>query len=43
MTLEQEHRQRVFKNWVLGKIAEPKRDEVTRECRRLNTEQIYDL
>jgi hypothetical protein len=33
----------VFKNGVLGKIVGPKRDKVTRECRRLHNEQVYDL
>jgi hypothetical protein len=33
----------VFKNGVLGTILGPKTDEVTRECRRLHNEQLYDL
>jgi hypothetical protein len=43
VTLKEEHRQRVFKNGVLGKIVGPKRDEETRECGRLHNEQLYFL
>jgi hypothetical protein len=43
LTLKEEHRQRVFENGVRGKIVCHKRDEVTRECRRLHNEQLYDL
>jgi hypothetical protein len=41
--MEEEHRQRVVKNGVLGKILGPKRDEITTECRRLHTHQLYKL
>jgi hypothetical protein len=34
---------RVFENSVLRKIFGPKRDEVTREWRRLHNEEHYDL
>jgi hypothetical protein len=43
MSQVQQHRQRVFENGVLVNIVGPKRDEITRECRRLNNEQMYDL
>jgi hypothetical protein len=33
----------MFENGELGKIVETKRGEVTRECRRLNNEQLYLL
>jgi hypothetical protein len=33
----------LFENGVLGKILEPKRDEVAREWGRLHTEGLYDL
>jgi hypothetical protein len=38
-----EHGLRVFENKVLRKIFGHKRDEVTREWRRLQTEKLYDL
>ena len=38
VTLREEHRLRVFENGVLGIIFGPKRDEVTREWRRLHNE-----
>jgi hypothetical protein len=34
---------RVFESRVLRKICGPKRDEVTREWRRLQNEELYDL
>jgi hypothetical protein len=40
-SLMEEHRLRVFKNRVLRKIFGPKRDEVTREWRRLSNEDLY--
>jgi hypothetical protein len=43
LTLEEEQRQRVIKNGVFEKVVGPKRDKVTRECRRLHNEQLYDL
>jgi hypothetical protein len=43
LTLREEHRLRVFKNRVLRRIFEPKRDEVTGEWRRLHNEELYDL
>jgi hypothetical protein len=43
VTLKEDHRQRVLKNGVLGYIVGRKRDKVTRESRRLHTEQHYDL
>jgi hypothetical protein len=33
----------MFENGVLRKIVWPKRDKVTRECRRLHNEHLYDL
>jgi hypothetical protein len=33
----------IFKNTVLRKIFGPKRDEVTKEWRRIRNEQFYDL
>jgi hypothetical protein len=43
LTLREEHRRRVFKNRVLGRIFGPKRDKVTGEWRRLHNEELYDL
>ena len=33
----------MFENRVLGRIFEPKRDEVTREWRKLNNGELIDL
>ena len=33
----------MFENVMLWKIVWPKRDKVTRECRRLHNQQLYDL
>src|SRR5215469_15193412 len=42
LTLREEHRLRVFENWVL-RIFGPKRDEVTGEWRKLQNEELKDL
>jgi hypothetical protein len=41
--LREEHRLRVFENMVLRKIFGPKRDEVTKDWRRLHIEELCDL
>ena len=43
LTLRKERRLRVFENGVLRGIFGPKRDEVTREWRKLHNEELYDL
>jgi hypothetical protein len=43
MTLREEHRLRMFENRVLRRIFGPKRDEVTREWRKLHNEELRDL
>ena len=43
LTLREEHRLRVFENWVLRRILGPKRDEVTGEWRKLHNEEPDDL
>jgi hypothetical protein len=43
LTLRKECRLRVFKNRVLRRIFGPKRDEVTREWRKLHNEELNDL
>jgi len=43
LTLREECRLRVFENWVLRRIFEPKRDEVTVEWRKLHNEERNDL
>jgi hypothetical protein len=43
LTLREERRLRVFENRVLGRVFEPKRDEVTREWRKLHNEELNDL
>ena len=42
-TLREERRLRVFENWVLRRIFGPKRDEVTKEWRKLHNEEFNDL
>ena len=42
LTLREEHRLRVFENRVLRRIFGPKRDGVTRECRKLHNEEMND-
>jgi hypothetical protein len=41
--LREERRLRVCENRVLRRIFEPKRDEVTREWRKLHNEKLNDL
>jgi hypothetical protein len=43
LTLKEERSLRVFENRVLWRIFGPKRDEVTREWRKLHKEELYDL
>jgi hypothetical protein len=43
LTLREERRLRVFENRVLRRIFGPKRDEVTREWRKLHNEELNDL
>jgi hypothetical protein len=42
LTLREEYRLRVFENRVLRRIFGPKRDEVTREWRKLHNEELHD-
>jgi len=43
LTLREEHRLGVFENRVLKRIFGPKRDEETREWRKLHNEELNDL
>ena len=43
LTLREERRLRLFKNRVLRGIFGPKRDKVTRECRKLHNEELKPL
>jgi len=43
LTLREERRLRVFENRVLRRVFGPKRDEVTREWRKLHNEEFSDL
>ena len=43
LTLREERKLRVFENMVLRRIFGPRRDEVTREWRRLHNEELNDL
>ena len=43
LTLREEHRLRLFENRVLRKISGPKRDAVTWEWRRLQSEELNSL
>jgi hypothetical protein len=42
-TLREEHRLRVFENRVLRRIFGPKRDEVTREWRKLHSGELHNV
>jgi len=41
--MREDHRPRIFENRVLRRIFGPKRDEVTREWRKLHNEDLNDL
>jgi hypothetical protein len=41
--LREKSRLRVFENRVLRRIFQPKRDEITREWRKLYNEELNDL
>jgi hypothetical protein len=43
LALREEHRLRVFGNRVLGRIFGPKRDEVTRQWRKLHSRELHNL
>jgi hypothetical protein len=43
LTLRKKHKLRVFENRVLRRIFELKRNEVTREWRKLHNEELHDL
>jgi hypothetical protein len=43
LTLREEHRLRVFENWVRRRIFGPKRDEVTGSWRKLHIEELHGL
>jgi hypothetical protein len=43
LTLRKEHRLRAFENSVLRRIFGPKREEETRELRKLHNEELRDL
>jgi hypothetical protein len=43
LTLREEHRLRVFESKLFGRNFGPKRDEVTREWRKLHREELNDL
>jgi len=43
LTLREERKLREFENMVLRRIFGPRRDEVTREWRRLHNEELNDL
>ena len=43
LTLRDERRLRVFENRMLRRIFGPKRDEVTREWRKLHNEDLNDM
>ena len=43
LTLREERKLRVFENMVLRRIFGPRKDEVTREWRRLHNEELSDL
>jgi hypothetical protein len=43
LSLREEHRLRVFENRVLKRIFGPKRDEVTRDWRKLHNDKLQNM
>jgi hypothetical protein len=43
LILREEHRLRVFENRVLRRIFGPKRDDMTRDWRKLHNEELHNL
>jgi len=43
LTLREESRLRVFENRLLRRLFGPKRDEITREWRKLHNKELNDL
>jgi hypothetical protein len=43
LTIKEEHRLRVFENWVLRRIFGLKRDEVMGEWRKMRNEELCEL
>jgi len=43
LTLNEEHRLRVYENRVMKRILGPKMDEVAGGCRRLHNVELYNL
>ena len=43
LTVREERKLRVFENRVLRRVFGPKRDEVTREWRKLHNEELTNL
>jgi hypothetical protein len=43
LTFREEHRLRLFENWLLRKILGPKKDEVTKEWRKQHNDELHDL
>jgi hypothetical protein len=43
LVLSDQNRLRVFENRVVGRILEPKRDEVTEDWRKLHNEELHNL
>jgi hypothetical protein len=43
LTLREEHRLRVFENWVLRRIFGLKRNEVMGEWRKLHNEELHNV
>ena len=43
LTLKEEYKLRIFENRMRRRIIEPKRNEITGECRRLHNKELYAL
>jgi hypothetical protein len=43
LTIREEHRLRVFENRVLRRIFGPKREEVTRDWKKLHSRELHNL
>jgi hypothetical protein len=43
LTLREEHKLRVLENRVLRRIFRPRRDDVTRDWRKLHNEELHNM
>jgi len=43
LTLREENRRRMFENWMLRRMFEPKREEAVGDWRRLHNEELHNM